>query len=225
MRRLRNPFLIPALILCLGLTAAGPAPAQRSDRAAAPKTDEQKLLEAMHLIQSQPLYDYVKELVSEKYGGRLTGTPEYDACADWVESRCSSAGASSRAGTTGPICRLSPIPIRSSSRAASADDEHPGSRTASSRSPTNTRTSSSPAGRRARARSRPRSSSSATASPPPSWATTTTPGVDVKGKIVLMDPEVPVSRARRLSSCSRNGGRTPSINTSSRTPSPTGPRA
>ncbi len=40
----------------------------------------------MHLIQSQPLYNYVAELVSEKYGGRLTGTKEYEACVEWVES-------------------------------------------------------------------------------------------------------------------------------------------
>jgi len=58
--------------------------AQPQGRQQAPLTEEQKLLEAMHLIQSQTLYDYVKELVSEKYAGRLTGTPEYDACVDWV---------------------------------------------------------------------------------------------------------------------------------------------
>ncbi|HUU38645.1 MAG TPA: M20/M25/M40 family metallo-hydrolase [Candidatus Desulfaltia sp.] len=48
--------------------------------------DEQKILSSLHTISSQTLYGYVKELVSEKYGGRLTGTPEYDACADWVAS-------------------------------------------------------------------------------------------------------------------------------------------
>jgi hypothetical protein len=46
--------------------------------------DEAKILEAFHAISSHPLLDYVKELTSEKYGGRLTGTPGYDASAAWV---------------------------------------------------------------------------------------------------------------------------------------------
>ena len=51
-----------------------------------PLTEEQKLLEAMHSIRSETLYNYVKELTSEKFGGRLTGTAEFDACAEWVIS-------------------------------------------------------------------------------------------------------------------------------------------
>jgi len=47
---------------------------------------EGQLLSGLHSISSHTLYDYVRELVSEKYGGRLTGTPEYNACADWVAS-------------------------------------------------------------------------------------------------------------------------------------------
>lgn len=50
------------------------------------KTDEQKILASLHSISSHPLLDYVRELVSEKYAGRLTGTKEYDACAAWVAS-------------------------------------------------------------------------------------------------------------------------------------------
>jgi hypothetical protein len=37
--------------------------------------------------QSRKLLDYIKVLTSESYGGRLTGTPEYRACADWVSSQ------------------------------------------------------------------------------------------------------------------------------------------
>jgi len=51
-----------------------------------PSRNDQEILNALHTISSHALYGYVKELVSEKYGGRLTGTPEYDACADWVAS-------------------------------------------------------------------------------------------------------------------------------------------
>ncbi|NIM13862.1 MAG: M20/M25/M40 family metallo-hydrolase [Candidatus Aminicenantes bacterium] len=50
------------------------------------QTNEEKLLEAMHSISSHSLFDYVKELCSEKYGGRLTGTAGYDAAAQWVAS-------------------------------------------------------------------------------------------------------------------------------------------
>jgi hypothetical protein len=77
--------LAPAVLIVLA--AAGLArPAQPGRQAAAPATDEAKIIEAMHLIQSKPLTDYVKELISEKYGGRLTGTKEYEACVEWVES-------------------------------------------------------------------------------------------------------------------------------------------
>lgn len=75
----------PAVLIVLAV-AAFPLAAQPGRQAAAPATDEAKILEAMHLIQSQPLYDYVKELTSEKYGGRLTGTKEFEACVGWVES-------------------------------------------------------------------------------------------------------------------------------------------
>lgn len=49
-------------------------------------SEEQQLLRIMHSISSHTLLDYVKELTSEKFGGRLTGTEEYKACAEWVSS-------------------------------------------------------------------------------------------------------------------------------------------
>lgn len=49
-------------------------------------TDEQKILQSLHSISSHELFEYVKELASEKYGGRLTGTEEYIASAKWVAS-------------------------------------------------------------------------------------------------------------------------------------------
>jgi hypothetical protein len=81
----RSRRLATSVLLALALAAAG-LQAQPGRQAAAPATDDAKVLEAMHLIQSQPLYNYVAELVSEKYGGRLTGTKEYEACVEWVES-------------------------------------------------------------------------------------------------------------------------------------------
>ncbi len=47
---------------------------------------EEKLLQSVHSISSHKLFDYVKELASDKYAGRLTGTEEYNASAEWVVS-------------------------------------------------------------------------------------------------------------------------------------------
>lgn len=49
-------------------------------------SQEQQILRLMHSISSHTLLDYVKELTLEKFGGRLTGTEEYKACAEWVSS-------------------------------------------------------------------------------------------------------------------------------------------
>lgn len=53
---------------------------------ASEETAEQKILASLHSISSHQLLEYVRELVSEKYGGRLTGTKAYEACAAWVAS-------------------------------------------------------------------------------------------------------------------------------------------
>jgi hypothetical protein len=45
---------------------------------------EEMLLDAMHSISSHSLFDYIKEMCSEKYTGRLTGTEGYNKSADWV---------------------------------------------------------------------------------------------------------------------------------------------
>lgn len=42
------------------------------------------LLKGMHSISSHELFEFVEELCSEKYGGRLTGTEDYDSVAQWV---------------------------------------------------------------------------------------------------------------------------------------------
>jgi hypothetical protein len=88
-RKTKSLVFFLALSFC---AATANVAAQPQGRPQVPLTDEQKLAAAMHLIQSQTLYDYVKELVSEKYGGRLTGTPEYAACVEWVVSLLKSWG-------------------------------------------------------------------------------------------------------------------------------------
>ena len=85
---------IAAVLLAVVLAIFAPVFAVQSSQRPAPPppTDEQKLLDAMHLITDIKLYDYVKELCAEKYAGRLTGTPEYNACAEWVASLLKSWG-------------------------------------------------------------------------------------------------------------------------------------
>jgi hypothetical protein len=56
-----------------------------AQRQSAPPTEEDRLLAAMHGISSITILDYVKEMTSEKYQGRLTGTASYDASAAWAE--------------------------------------------------------------------------------------------------------------------------------------------
>ncbi len=50
----------------------------------AQNTGEAALLRAMHTISSHDLLEYVKIQCDDKYEGRLTGTPGYQACAEWL---------------------------------------------------------------------------------------------------------------------------------------------
>ena len=52
--------------------------------ASADPLSEDRLMADMHGISSHTLLDYVKEMASPKYKGRLTGTPEFDAIAQWT---------------------------------------------------------------------------------------------------------------------------------------------
>ncbi len=67
------------MIACLGFQSH----AQIADQQA---MDEREILDALHTISSHQLYEYVEILSSEKYEGRLTGTESYNATAQWVAS-------------------------------------------------------------------------------------------------------------------------------------------
>ncbi len=54
--------------------------------------NEENLLKAMHSISSHDLLDYVKIQCDDKYQGRLTGTKEYQECAEWLASEFSGWG-------------------------------------------------------------------------------------------------------------------------------------
>ena len=172
-RSLRSLSLALVLALrCGRCRARRPRPARP---APAPLTDEQKLLAGHAPHPSETLMGYVNELVSEKYGGRLTGTPEYNACAEWVVG-CSRAGASSRRATTGPTIRF-PQSLYARLQGRPADHGHPGQRTDVIKKSLQVRGRIPPRRDVGLGRGHGRSRlSSATASPRRSWATTITPG-------------------------------------------------
>jgi len=72
-------------------------------------TDEEFLLQSMHSISSHRLFSYVKELASDRYAGRLTGTAEYKASAEWVASLFKKWGITP-AGDDGTYFQAFPIP-------------------------------------------------------------------------------------------------------------------
>ena len=55
-----------------------------AQRPSTPPTDDERLLAVMHGISSITILDDVKEMSSEKYQGRLTGTASFDASAAWA---------------------------------------------------------------------------------------------------------------------------------------------
>jgi hypothetical protein len=69
------------LVLVVVMVSVSYLPAQR---AGTELDQEQKLLQVMHSIHSQTLFNYVKELASDKYWGRLSGTEGYNQSAEWV---------------------------------------------------------------------------------------------------------------------------------------------
>lgn len=74
---LKKPFLwiFPFLIL-FNFNSSAPGQVAGSS--------EEQLLNDLHQISSNEIFKYVKELASEKYAGRLTGTAGFDAAAHWV---------------------------------------------------------------------------------------------------------------------------------------------
>ncbi len=82
------------LILTLLLSPA----AVLAQRGGSQLTDEQRLLQVMHTIQSQPLYGWVDTLASERFDGRLTGTAGFEASADWVIAHLAAWGLTPGAG-------------------------------------------------------------------------------------------------------------------------------
>jgi hypothetical protein len=79
--RNRARWALAAILVLTGCLVFAEAPqvAQKAD-----PLGEEHLMEVMHSISSRTLFNYVKELCSDKYAGRLTGTPGYNAAAEWA---------------------------------------------------------------------------------------------------------------------------------------------
>jgi len=56
------------------------------------QTDEQVLLRYFHSISSGEIADWMTEICSPKYNGRLAGTPEYLAAAEWAAGKLKERG-------------------------------------------------------------------------------------------------------------------------------------
>jgi len=82
------------------------SPAQRSR---ARLSEEEQLVQVMHGINSQTLFDYVKEMASDKYEGRLTGTKGYNLSAKWLISHLKEWGVKP-AGDSGTFLQAFPNP-------------------------------------------------------------------------------------------------------------------
>jgi hypothetical protein len=54
--------------------------------------DQETITKAMHSISSHDLVEYVKIQCDDKYAGRLTGTEEFNMCAEWLAGFFESAG-------------------------------------------------------------------------------------------------------------------------------------
>lgn len=54
--------------------------------------DESAIIKAMHSISSHDMLEYVRLQCDDKYEGRLTGTPGYQACAEWLAGEFSDWG-------------------------------------------------------------------------------------------------------------------------------------
>lgn len=86
--RTRLAALSAALVLALSSPALAQAPRGEMDE----PTAEASRLAAMHGISSHELLDYVREMADSRYKGRLTGTAEYDAIAEWTAGRMAAWG-------------------------------------------------------------------------------------------------------------------------------------
>ncbi len=75
MKSIRSVFVSLALALVAIGSAISPAFSQEPD---------EEFMRAFHSISSHDLMEYVEEMSSDKYRGRLSGTPEYMAVAEWV---------------------------------------------------------------------------------------------------------------------------------------------
>ena len=79
---MRTLFLVTVLSVLTAFSSQ--TPAQQSD--------EQLILKYFHSISSEEIAGWIAELCSPKYNGRLAGTPEYIAAAEWAAKQMNGWG-------------------------------------------------------------------------------------------------------------------------------------
>ena len=77
----KKSLIIIYLLLFLCISSGVEAQRRRREL-----TEREKLLQVMHSIHSRTLFEYVKKLASTEFEGRLTGTKGYNLSAEWVIS-------------------------------------------------------------------------------------------------------------------------------------------
>lgn len=83
---MRNHRLVVSVIYILSILISSSCGVMLKEKAEVAER-ETLLKQVMDSISDEMLLGYVKKLSSDNYAGRLTGTPEYKACARWVASR------------------------------------------------------------------------------------------------------------------------------------------
>jgi len=73
-------FVRAPLFVLFAAVAAAQSPTRAPQ---APLTPQDRVVAAMHGVSSNTILDWVKDLSSERFGGRLTGTAGYDSAAAW----------------------------------------------------------------------------------------------------------------------------------------------
>ncbi len=73
-----------AVVPLCALFAAALAAQSPTRQPQAPASPQERLIATMHGVSSNTILDWVKELSSDRFGGRLTGTAGYDSSAAWT---------------------------------------------------------------------------------------------------------------------------------------------
>jgi len=158
-------------------------------------TGEEKILDAMHGISSHTIMAHVNELCTEKYGGRLTGTPGYDASAQWLASMLKKWGVKP-GGDNGTYFQKFPNPYTLVLESGSIELHIPFKKNTIIKKPYEYQTEFFPGSTSGSGEVEAEAVYVGYGITAPELDYDEYKGLDVKGKIVMVEREVPVSPAK-----------------------------